>query len=51
MDAGGASCRSHAADALAERDPLAGADDHGVQMGETRLEASPVIYLDHVSIA
>ena len=34
----------------AQRDALTGADGHGVEMGETRLEPAPVVYLDGVAI-
>ena len=50
MNAGGASCGPHGADALAERDLLAGLDGHGVQMGETGLETVAMVYLNGVAI-
>ena len=50
VNAGGASCRAHGADPLAQRDALPGLDGHGVQMGEAGLETATVVYLNGVSI-
>jgi hypothetical protein len=50
MHARGASCGSHGADTLAERDPLAGLDSSGVQVGVARLETATMIYLNGVAI-
>ena len=50
VDACGTAGRPHSADTLAERNALTRPDGHGIQMSETGLETTTMVYLNGVAI-